>query len=355
MMINGKSVEESFVDLASSFSELAKLVTAALVSKMYNPVEPAEVDCELQDIPEECRTVNVIEEDDLTLDDEGAVFAADLDTDGKKLEAIENAAYLISTHAGLNDYPIPSDPKIACEYLSAFEKADIPRWKYKHIHITPGKCPTVDCVDAAYNSGGLHAAASCVARLVGRHVEDEFIITRSKLEEDLIDVGILSNSDYLVDLDSLLKVLGTDYTIKLIPGVCDLLSLIDSDDCGNVSVISALTVLEKAAANIWGVYTVPCGLRMLRVALNMAAANKEAELARLIADKFGDEIKEGKEFVTLPQAESITGKTATEIARMLGDSANNSKLRLVECQRGGNLFVIDKSMLVDNNSDNIRD
>jgi len=40
---------------------------------------------------------------------------------------------------------------------------------------------------------------------------------------------------------------------------------------------------------------------------------------------------------------------------MLGDSANTSKLRLVECQRGGNLFVIDKSMLFDNNSDNIRD
>jgi hypothetical protein len=352
MMINGKSVEESFVDLASSFSELAKLVTAALATKISSPVAP---DCELQDIPEECMDVREIEEDDLTFDDEGAVFAIDLDMDEKKLEAIENAAYLISTHAGLNDYPIPSDPKIACEYLRAFEKADIPRWKYKHIHITPGNCPAADCVDAAYASGGLHAAASCVARLAGRHVEDEFIITRSKLEEDLIDVGILSNSDYLIDLDSLLNVLGTDYTIKLIPGVCDLLSLIDSDDCGNVSIISAITILEKAAAKIWGVHTVPCGLRMLRVALNMAAAAKEAELARLIADKFGDEIKEGKEFVTLPQAESITGKTATEIARMLGDAANNSKLRLVECQRGGNLFVIDKSMLFDNNSDNIRD
>ena len=41
----------------------------------------------------------------------------------------------------------------------------------------------------------------------------------------------------------------------------------------------------------------------------LTAALKEAELAKLIADKFGDEIKEGKEFVTLPQAESITGKT----------------------------------------------
>lgn len=354
-MINGKSVEESFVDLASSFSELAKLVTAALVSKVSSPVEHDEVDCKSQDIPEECTVVNAVEGDDLTFDDEGAVFAIDLDMDEKKREAIENAAYLISTHAGLNDYPLPSDPKIACEYLSAFEKADIPRWKHKHIHITPGKCPTADCVDAAYASGGLHAAASCVARLAGRHVEDEFIITRSELEEDLIDVGILSNSDYLIDLDSLLNVLGTDYTIKLIPGVCDLISLIDSDDCGNVSIISALTILEKAAAHIWGVYTVPCGLRMLRTALNMAAANKEAELARLIADKFGDEIKEGKEFVTLPQAESITGKTATEIAHMLSDAADSSKLRLVECQRGGNLFVIDKSMLFDNNSDNIRD
>lgn len=355
MMINGKSVEESFVDLAASFSELAQLVTAALASKISSTAESDEVGCELQDIPEECAAVNEIEEDEPTFDDEGAVFAVDLDMDEKKLEAIENAAYLISTYAGLNDYPIPSDPKIACEYLSAFEKADIPRWKHKHIHITAGKCSAADCVDAAYASGGLHAAASCVARLTGRHVEDEFMITRSKLEEDLIDVGILSNSDYLIDLDSLLAVLGTDYTIKLIPGVCDLLSLIDSDDCGNVSIISALTVIEKASAKIWGVHTVPCGLRMLRVALNLAAAAKEAELARLIADKFGDEIKEGKEFVTLPQAESITGKTATDIARMLGDSANTSKLRLVECQRGGNLFVIDKSMLFDNNSDNIRD
>lgn len=355
MMINGKSVEESFVDLASSFSELAKLVTVALASKISSPVESDEVDCELQDIPEECMVVNEIEEDDLTFDDEGAVFAIDLDMDDKKLEAIENAADLIRTYAGLNDYPIPSDPKIACEYLSAFEKADIPRWKYKHIHITPGKCSTADCVDAAYNSGGLHAAASCVARLAGRHVEDEFIITRSKLEEDLIDVGILSNSDYLIDLDALLNVLGTDYTIKLIPGVCDLLSLIDSDDCGNVSIISALTIFEKASAKIWGVHTVHCGLRMLRVALNMAAAAKEAELAKLIADKFGDEIKAGKEFVTLPQAESITGKTAADIAQMLIDTVNGVNLRLVECQRGGNLFVVDKSRLFDNNSDNIRD
>lgn len=353
-MINGKSVEESFVDLASSFSELAKLVTASLVSKVSKDTINNTSDF-LQDIPEECMVVNDIEEDDVIADDEGAVFAVDLEMDEKKLEAIANAAYTISTYANLGEYPLPSDPKVACEYLSAFEKADIPRWKYKHIHIDSGSCPSVTCVDAAYNSGGLHAAALCVARLSGRHVEDEFIITRSKLEEDLIDVGILSNSDYLIDLDSLLNVLGTDYTIKLIPGVCDLLSLIDSDDCGNVSIISALTVFEKAAAKIWGVPTAYCGLRMLRAALNLAAATKEAELAKLIADKFGDEIKEGKEFVTIPQAESITGKTATEIARMLSDSANSSKLRLVECQRGGNLFVIDKSMLFDNNSDNIRD
>lgn len=355
MMINGKSVEASFVDLASSFSELAKLVTASLVSKVSCDAA-SDVSDLLQDIPEEYVIVNEIEEDDDPIVSvEGAVFAIDLEMDEKKLEAIENAACTISAYANIDAYPLPSDPKVACEYLSAFEKADIPRWKHKHIHITSGSCQSVACVDAAYTNGGLHAAASCVARLSGRHVEDEFIITRSKLEEDLIDVGILSSSDYLIDLDSLLNVLGTDYTIKLIPGVCDLLSLIDSDDCGNVSIISALTVFEKAAATIWGVPTAHCGLRMLRVALNLAAATKEAELAKLIADKFGDEIKEGKEFVTLPQAESITGKTATEIARMLSDTANSSKLRLVECQRGGNLFVIDKSMLFDNNSDNVRD
>ena len=354
-MINGKSVEESFVDLASSFSELAKLVTSALASKVSCDVATDASDF-LQDIPEECMVVNEIEEDDASIiENEGAVFAIDLEMDDKKLEAIESAAYTISTYANLNEHPLPSDPKAACEYLSAFEKADIPRWKYSHIHITPGNCPTVACVDAAYASGGLHAAAACVARLSGRHVEDEFIITRSKLEEDLIDVGILSNSDYLIDIDSLLNVLGTDYTIKLIPGVCDLISLIDSDDCGNVSIISALTIFEKAAAKIWGVPTAHNWLRMLRVALNIAAAVKEAELAKLIADKLGDEIKEGKEFVTLPQAESITGKTASEIAHMLIDNVNGAKLRLVECQRGGNLFVIDKFMLFNNNSDNIRD
>ena len=355
MMINGKSVEESFVDLAYSFSELAKAVTSALVSKISKDAVPNASDLQ-QDISEECMVVNEIEEvDDSIIDDEGAVFAIDLEMDEKKLEAISNAAYTISAYANIDDYPLPSDPKVACEYLSAFEKADIPRWKYKHIHITSDSCPTADCVDAAYASGGLHAAASCVARMSGRHVEDEFIITRSKLEEDLIDVGILSNSDYLIDLDALLNVLGTDYTIKLIPGVCDLLSLIDSDDCGNVSIISALTVFEKAAAKMWGVPTAHCVLRMLRVALNLAAAKKEAELAKLIADKFGDEIKEGKEFVTLPQAESITGKPAAAIAQMLIDTVNGVNLRLVECQRGGNLFVVDKSRLFENNSDNIRD
>lgn len=354
-MINGKRVEESFVDLASSFSELAKLVTAALTSKISSPAAPDAVDCELRDIPEECMVVNEIEEDDLAFDDEGAVFAMDLDMDEKKLEAIEAAADIIRNYANINSFPMPCDPVRASLYLGALEKAELPRWKYKHIHIGFDNSSMADCVDAAYVSGGLHAAAACAARMSGRHVEDEFIITRNKLEEDLIDVGILSNSDYLIDIDSLLNVLGTDYTIKLIPGVCELLSLIDSDDCGNVSIISALTVFEKAAENIWAVPSVNGGLRMLRVALNIAAAVKEAELARLIADKFGDEIKEGKEFITLPQAESITGKTATEVARMLGDPDNTSKLRLVECQRGGNLFVIDKSMLFNNNSDNIRD
>lgn len=355
MMINGKSVEESFVDLASSFSELAKIVTASLINKIHSPEEPTAPTVEVQDIPEEFHLEEVEFEEDMIPEDDGAVFAVDLDMDEKKLEAIATASEIIRNYANINSFPMPCDPVKASLYLSALEKADLPRWKYKHIHISNAESSMVECIDAAYINGGMHAAAACVARLSGRLVEDEFIITRSKLEEDLIDIGILSTSDYLVDMDSLLNVLGTDYTIKLIPGVCDLLSLIDSDDCGNVSIISALSIFEKAAADIWAVPSVNGGLRMLRVALNIAAAVKEAELAKLIADKFGDEIKEGKEFVTLPQAESITGKTATEIARMLSDSVNNSKLRLVECQRGGNLFVIDKSMLFENNSDNIRD
>lgn len=352
MMINGKSVEESFVDLAASFSELAKLVTSSLSDKILLNERSEDVDSEyIQDIPTECLAF----EDDEIVDDGGAVFAMDLDMDEKKLEAIADASDIIRNYANISSFPMPYDPVKASLYLGALEKSELPRWKHKHIHIDSDGSSTVDCVDAAYINGGLHAAAACVARLSGRHVEDEFIITRNKLEEDLIDVGILSTSDYLIDLESLLNILGTDYTIRLIPGMCELLSLIDSDDCGNVSVISALAVFEKAAANIWAVPAVTGGLRMLRAALNIAAAVKEAELAKLIADKFSDEIKAGKEFVTLPQAESITGKTATEIAHMLSEDAGPSKLRLVECQRGGNLFVIDKSMLFDNNSDNIRD
>ena len=359
MMINGKSVEESFVDLASSFSELAKIVTSALGGKIVPVGDATESEAEVRDTSEYkefLRDLTEVEfEEDTIPEDEGTVFAVDLDMDERKLEAISAASAIIRSYANIDSFPMPCDPVKASLYLGALEKADIPRWKYKHIHIDNDATSMAECVDSAYISGGMHAAAACVARLSGRHVEDEFIITRSKLEEDLIDIGILSTSDYLIDMDSLLNVLGTDYTIKLIPGVCDLLNLIDSDDLGNVSIISALSIFERAAADIWAVPSVNGGLRMFRAALNIAAAVKEAELAKLIAEKFKDEIQEGKEFVTLPQAESITGKTATEIAHMLSDTVGPSKLRLVECQRGGNLFVIDKSMLFENNSDNIRD
>ena len=65
MMINGKSVEESFVDLASSFSELAKIVTASLINKIHSPEEPTAPTVEVQDIPEEFHLEEVEFEEDM--------------------------------------------------------------------------------------------------------------------------------------------------------------------------------------------------------------------------------------------------------------------------------------------------
>ena len=86
-------------------------------------------------------------------------------------------------------------------------------------------------------------------RVAGRRAscEDEFIITRSKLEEDLIDVGILSNSDYLSIL--ILSRCVTDY--YQINSWCDLLSL--SIVMTAVMCISPLLFLRRLQ-NIWGLF-----------------------------------------------------------------------------------------------------
>lgn len=349
MVSKDNSVEESFSNLAASFSELAAL----LVSMCREATDSCEeVDnCELEketgtDVPS-----TVIDSEEVSDTDEGVVFAADLEVDEETLQNIADAATTLGTYADLYwNTPMPSDPVAASVFLTALENTALPRWKYPHIHISKDSVVHAICLDSAHASAGLPAAAEYLTKTAGRTD-----LSRTPIEEDLIADGILSSLDYLLSEEDLLRALGLDYTIKLLPGVCDILKLIDSDDEGNMSVISAIAVLNKAAEYMWNVPSTQCGMRMLIAAFNIAAAVKEAELAKLISSKFSEEIKSGVEFVTLPQAEVITGKSVTEIARMLNDSTGSSALRLVECQRGGNLFVIDKSMLFSNNSDNIRD
>lgn len=349
MVTKDNSVEESFANLAASFSELAALLVSMCSEApgSYEEVDNYELEGETgTDVP-----AVVIASEEVPDTDDGTVFAADLEADEETLYNIANAATTLSTYAGLGwNTPMPSDPIAASVFLTALESTTLPRWKYPHIHINKDSVVHAVCLDSAHSSAGLPAAAEYLAKAAGRAD-----LSRTPIEEDLIDAGILSTSDYLLSEDALLSALGLDYTIKLLPGVCDILNLIDSDSEGNMSAISAIAVLNKAAEYVWDVPSTQCGMRMLIAAFNIAASVKEAELAKLISSKFSEEIKSGVEFVTLPQAEIITGKSVTEIARMLNASEGSSALRLVECQRGGNLFVIDKSMLFDSNSDNIRD
>lgn len=349
MVTKDNSVEESFANLAASFSELA-----ALLVSMCSEAPCSYTDTDNYDLEEETGTdvsSDASDSEEVPDTDAGAVFATDLEADEETLYNIANAATTLRTYASLGwNTPMPGDPIAASVFLTALENTALPRWKYPHIHISKDSVVHAVCLDSAHSSAGLPAAAEYLIKTAGR-----VDLSRTPIEEDLIADGILSASDYLLSEEELLRALGLDYTIKLLPGVCDILSLIDSDSDGNMSAISAIAVLNKAAEYVWDVPATQSGMRMLIAAFNIAAAVKEAELAKLISSKFSEEIKSGVEFVTLPQAEIITGKSVTEIARMLNDSAGSSALRLVECQRGGNLFVIDKSMLLDNNSDNIRD
>lgn len=334
-MENNESLKKSFVELASSFSKLAQLIVARVGEAEVEAVCPKEVASPVE-------TPVLFE--DISEDIEiGNVFSDDLELDNNTKEALRYA--ISDLAANTDDFILPVDPVSLHLHLTALDSAKLPRWKYKHIHISNDGASNAMCIDAAHNCGGIPAAAAALAAIArGEDIlPGTCELAHTDIEQKLIRDGIMNEADYLITEDELYKVFNTDYTIKLVPGISSIFRAFECNEEGDISAISIVRVINFVAASLLKVNSTPHAFHTFLTVVNIAASVKECQLAELIITKFKDEIAAGKTFVTLPQAEVITGKTASEIALMLIDKDIN--MRIVECQRGGNLFVIDKATL----------
>lgn len=340
---NNDVVSEAIINLskaAEALVELLKINTAQ--------VEPC---CETK---EEEVTTKEIEFSEF--DVEIPLYAEDLELPEDIMLSIRSAADTIKEYIGIEDFiPKQGDapPMIGCVNMAAFMAlAEIvpalPRWKYKHIHTVDDLVFNSLFIGSRHDFGGLEAVARTMAALAAGIPVANIAQESGDLELPAgvpSPVDITFEGDRLLTRDELLKALGLDYTVMLLPGMYELFDTMTKTESGLISAAMAYCILIKAAECIWeDVPDAPADhLYPLAWAIELAASKKEAELSEIITEKFKDEIEAGVEFLTIPQIESLTGKNTSEVAKMLAKEGVD--MRIVEAQRGGNLFIINKATL----------
>lgn len=337
-------VSEAIINISKAAEALVELLKSNTAQ-----VEPC---CEIKEEESTTKEIDFSEFEEVV-----PLYAEDLELPDEIMMSIYNATDTIKEYICIEDF-LPNldgeecdDEGVAVAVADALSEIvpDLPRWKYQHIHTDEDLGFNSLFICSQHDFGGLEVAARTIASLAAGIPAANIALDCTEDESNPINgmpapAGVIFEGDRLLTKDELLKALGLDYTVMLLPGMYELFETMTKTESGLISAAMAYCILVKAAECIWeDVPDAPADLYSLAWAIELAASKKEAELAEIITEKFKDEIEAGVEFLTIPQIESMTGKNTSEVAKLLAKEGVD--MRIVEAQRGGNLFIINKATL----------